>query len=283
VTRTTLRRTLRRIYALLIIVLGVSFFAKTADHIPFLAGTGAEKVLKDAYEFLRDMSLLIATGGVAYIANVYQKRSSFIAALKEEWCDIIATKSALLAYTHIEHPTQEQYIHAFCKISETIDNMRSVYRNVGETTDHIGLYPFEPLHDMRRILQTLHPRNAAPLGAETRSVARDAIVRCFNGIRETFLEELDLEEPATPLLTTGARRSKRLGALQRAHKTEQSQRAFLDRVSPPHPIIDPWLAELRQQELAGTVASTPSNMARVAGAATPEGAGRAALASDPAR
>ena len=31
-------------------------------------------MLKDVYEYLRDMSLLIATGGVAYITNVYQKR-----------------------------------------------------------------------------------------------------------------------------------------------------------------------------------------------------------------
>jgi hypothetical protein len=64
-TRSTLKRTLRRIYLLLLVVLGISFLAKIADHVPLLAGTGAELLLKDAYEFLRDMSLLIATGGVA--------------------------------------------------------------------------------------------------------------------------------------------------------------------------------------------------------------------------
>ena len=42
-TRSTLRRTLWRIYALLALVLGVSFIAKIADHIPGLAGTGAEE------------------------------------------------------------------------------------------------------------------------------------------------------------------------------------------------------------------------------------------------
>ncbi len=39
--------------------------------------------------------------------------------------------------------------------------MRSVYQNVGETNDLIGLYPYAPLHDMRRALQTLDPRKAA--------------------------------------------------------------------------------------------------------------------------
>ena len=101
-TRSTLKRTLRRVYALLVVVLGISFVAKIADHIPGLAGTGAEKILKDGYEYLRDMSLLIATGGVAYITNVFQKRTSFVEALKGEWRDIIATKSALFTYTQLE-------------------------------------------------------------------------------------------------------------------------------------------------------------------------------------
>ena len=117
----------------------MAFVAKIADHIPVLAGSGAEKILKDAYEYLRDMSLLIATGGVAYITNMFQKRSSFVEALKEEWRDIIATKSSLFAYTQLERPTLDQYLATFCRLSEAIDNMRSVYQNVGETSDLIGL------------------------------------------------------------------------------------------------------------------------------------------------
>src|SRR5262245_59988000 len=187
-TRSTLRRTLRRIYALLIVVLGISFVAKIADHIPFLAGTGAERLLKDAYEFLRDMSLLIATGGVAYVANVYQKRQSFIEALKDEWRDIRVPKSALFTYTQLRRPTLEQYLETFCKLSETIDNMCSVYQNVGETADLIGLYPYAPLHDMRRALQTLDPRKTPDADADARTLARDAILQSFYALRETFLE-----------------------------------------------------------------------------------------------
>ena len=64
-TRSNLKSTLWRIYVLLVLVLGISFLAKIADQVPGLAGTGLEKLLKDGYEYLRDMSLLIATGGVA--------------------------------------------------------------------------------------------------------------------------------------------------------------------------------------------------------------------------
>jgi hypothetical protein len=249
-TRSTLKRTLRRVYVLLILVLGISFIAKIADHIPVFAGTGAEKILKDAYEYLRDMSLLIATGGVAYIANMFQKRSSFVEALKEEWRDIIATKSALFAYTQLERPTLEQYLATFCRLSETIDNMRSVYQNVGETDELVGLYPFAPLHDMRRALQTLDPRKTPDADAETRNLVRDAILQSFYALRETFLEELDQEAPDHPLLISGGRRMKVSGSTNRARRDQDRQRARQDRDASPDPRIEELLVQLYDKENA---------------------------------
>ena len=248
-TRSTLKRTLRRIYALLIIVLGISVFAKIADHVPLLAGSGLEKFLKDAYEYLRDMSLLIATGGVAYITNMFQKRSSFVEGLKEEWRDIIATKSALFSYTQLEQPTLEQYIATFCKLSETIDNMRSVYQNVGETNGLIGLYPYAPLHDMRRALQTLDPRKTPSPDVEAHNLVRDAILQSFYALRETFLEELDLEEPDRPLLISGGRRAKKSGSTGWARRMQERQRKQQDRTPTPDARIDEMLAKLYDKEM----------------------------------
>ena len=236
-----------------------------------LAGSGAEKILKDAYEYLRDMSLLIATGGVAYVANVYQKRSSFIEALKEEWRDIIAAKSALFSYTQLEQPTLEHYLAAFCKLSETIDNMRSVYRNVGETGDLIGIYPYVPLHDMRRALQTLDPRKATNLEAEARNLARDAILQSFYALRETFLEELDLEAPDHPLLISGGRRGKTSGATRMARRAQERQQARQDRAPSPDPRTDTMLADLNAREQ--TTAKPWRQPAADAPGASPNGRG----------
>src|SRR5262245_51850400 len=229
-------------------VLAVSFLAKIAHHIPLLAGTTVGRLLVDAYEFLRDMSLLIATGGVAYVANIYQKRQSFIDALKEEWRDIIAAKSALFTYTQLERPTTEQYLATFCQLSETIDNMRSVYRNVGETNALVGLYPYAPLHDMRRALQTLDPRKNTNLDADARGLARDAILQSFYALRETFLEELDLEEPDRPLLISGGRRIKLSGATADARQAQDEQQVRQGRTPSPEPRIDALLAELYAKE-----------------------------------
>ena len=249
-TRSTLWRTLRRVYLLLMAVLGVAFFAKISDHVPIIAGTGAERLLKEVYQFVRDMALLITTGAVAYIANIYQRRSSFIAALKEEWRDIIAAKSALFTYTQLERPTLEQYLATFCKLSETIDNMRSVYQNVGETDEMIGLYPYAPLHDMRRALQTLDPRKVPAPDAEARNLARDAILQSFYALRETFLEELDLEAPDHPLLISGGRRAKTGGSTRGARRAQEGQQARQDRLPAPEPRIDAMLAELYAKENA---------------------------------
>jgi hypothetical protein len=249
-TRSRLQRTLRRIYALLVVVLAVSFLAKIVHPVPLLADTTLGRLLVDAYEFLRDMSLLIATGGVAYIANIYQKRQSFIDALKEEWRDIIAAKSALFTYTQLERPTAEQYLATFCTLSETIDNMRSVYRNVGETDALIGLYPYAPLHDMRRALQTLDPRKSPAPDADMRGLARDAILQSFYALRETFLEELDLEEPDHPLLISGGRRIKVSGATGDARMAQDDQQTRRNGTPSPEPRIDALLAELYAKENA---------------------------------
>ena len=246
-TRSTLQSTLRRMYWILGLVLTLALVSKFTDHIEILKVIGVTPVLKDLYEFLRDMSLLIATGGVAYISNVFQKRHAFVDSLKEEWRDIIGAKTAVLAFMHKDKPTLEEYIAAFTRLSETIDNMRIVYRNVGETKDLIGLYPYAPLHDMRRVLQTLNPRQG-PSTEEQRKLARDTMLQSFYALREHFLEELDLEEPDTPLLMSGARRLKQQGALNWARNLQDRQTKVAAKSTPVPDASDKLLQELYDRE-----------------------------------
>jgi hypothetical protein len=247
-TRSNLNRTLRRSYVVLGLVLIVSLATRLAEHIPGIAGTPLEKLGKDVYDYLKDMALVFVTVVAAYLANVFQKRQQFITALKEEWRDIIEAKSALFTYTQLETPTLPQYLAAFCEISETLDNMRTVYRNIGETADLVGIYPYAPLHDMRRALQTLDPRKNANPSAEDRKLARDAILQSFYALRESFLEELDLEAPDSPLMIFGARRLKRSGAPDWARGLQAAQGEAYDRQAPPDPRIHPFLERLYEKE-----------------------------------
>lgn len=223
-TRRSLRRTLGKLYVFLTVILAISLLAKFADHIPLLKTIGLEGALKDIYEYLRDMSLLIATGGVAYVSNVYQKRSNFVESLDKEWRALVATKNKLYAFCEKQYPTADDYVEAFCTLSASLDNMRIVYRNVGETEELVGLYPYAPLHDMRRALMTLDPRKTRDTSPEQRKLVREAILQSFYALRETFLEELDLEEPGHPLLISGAHRLKAPGSTAASVKWQERQR-----------------------------------------------------------
>jgi len=135
------------------------------------------------------MSLLIATLAAAYLANVFQKRATFVANLEEEWRNIVRTKSTLYTFCEKPYPSSDDYLAAFCRLSETIDTMRIVYQNAGETSELVGLYPYAPLHDMRRALQAIDPRIPdREISPESRALARDAILQAFYAQRENFLE-----------------------------------------------------------------------------------------------
>jgi hypothetical protein len=246
-TRVSVNRTLSRLYWLLTIVLLLLLASKFADDIPGVPPfviTAANNV----YEFMRDMSLLIATAGVAYISNIFQKRSNFVESLEEEWRNIVRTKSVLLSTCEKPYLATDDYLAAYYKVSETIDTMRIVYRNAGETDGLVGLYPYAPLHDMRRALQTLDPRVATEISNEKKALVRDAILQAFYALRESFLEELDLEEPQHPLLISGGRRLKTPGAAVSALLMQGNQRKRLDREPSSRPDIDEFLTALRAEE-----------------------------------
>lgn len=246
-TRVSVTRTLSRVYWILAIVLLLLLASKFADDVPGLPPL-VVAVANKIYEFMRDMSLLIATGGVAYLSNIFQKRSKFVESLEEEWRNIVRTKSVLLSTCEKPYLATDDYLAAYYKVSETIDTMRIVYRNAGETDGLVGLYPYAPLHDMRRVLQTLDPRVVTEATPEQKALVRDAILQAFYALRETFLEELDLEQPQHPLLISGARRLKVPGADVAALVMQDHQRRRLEREPSTRPDIDAMLAELRAKE-----------------------------------
>jgi hypothetical protein len=77
---------------------------------------------------------------------------------------------------------------------------------------------------------------------------RDAILQAFYALRESFLEELDLEEPQHPLLISGGRRLKTPGAAVSALVMQDNQRKRLDREPSSRPDIDEFLTTLRAEE-----------------------------------
>ena len=222
-TRTELDKKLRFIYGVLFLVLAVALFTKLAEYIPALSGTWMVDLAADVYVYLKDMTLVFVTVIAAYLAHLFQRRSNFVHSLEEEWRNIVKTKSTLATYCDMPFPATEDYLRAFSRISETIDNMRIIYKNVGETDELVGLYPYAPLHDMRRALTALDPRTHGEASPERKALVRDCILQSFSALRENFLEELDLTVPAYPLLISGGRRLKVPGSARWAKRLQARQ------------------------------------------------------------
>jgi hypothetical protein len=176
----------------------------------------------DLYDAIRDTSLLIVTVIAAFMAHVYQKRTTFLQNLREQWYEIVGAKAELIYYCHLEKPTVDDYLNSARALSECIDTMRIVYSNVGETDALIGLYPYSPLHHMRITMESLDPRKGAPT-TEQRFAARGEIWDAFNAIREHFLDEFDIDEPSRPILIYRMKRLKRDGATREALERKERQ------------------------------------------------------------
>lgn len=215
-TRKRQNRLVGTIVAALVALIAAALVAKLSGN----------PMLLDLYDFVRDTSLLIATVAAAYLAGVYQRRQTFLNSLREQWREIVQTKSALLFYLHQEEPTLDDFLVAQAQLSETIDNMRIVYRNVGETNELIGYFPYAPLHHIRETMNGIDPRKGDVPGSAKYN-ARGEIWDAFNAIREHFLDEFDIEEPTCPVLVHEMKRKKRDGAAPAAMARLEQQKKTL--------------------------------------------------------
>ena len=221
-TRSRLNRRLRFVYFTGGLILAVALVTRLLPYIPGLEKFEYVDKAPLVYEYVRDMAVVFVTMVAAYLANVFQKRNKFVASLEEEWRAMVKTKTKLMTFCQRDNTTLDDYLDIYERMSATLDNMRIVYCNVGETNKLIGLYPYTPLHDMRRALETLDPRHGSVSKAQ-RELAGAAVQRSFTALRETFLEELDLEEPTHGLLVSGARRTKRPGSARYGRSAQNRQ------------------------------------------------------------
>lgn len=179
--------------------------------------------LSDAYEVLKDFSVPLVAVAAAVLAHLFQRRATFLSVLSEQWSEMVEAKAAVVRYCEAAQcrtPDTDEYFDTHALLSQVIDEMRVVYRNVGETSELVGFYPYSPLHHIRLQFETLDPR------AENKgdpAVIAEEVREAFNAIREHFLDEFDPPEPTRPLLIHAARREKAPGAARHARAVKDRQ------------------------------------------------------------
>lgn len=185
----------RMILSVVAVAVYLVLFGGLAGAMVFWCGTAA---CMKVYAYQRDFTSVFISLAAAYLSYCIQQRVSFLAALRELWRQMIAAKNALMAYTHNPAPTKQEFSDAITELSLAIDQMRGVYRNVGESNAAIGLFPFEPLHDMRRTMEELKWKDPAE---PRREKARAEIEAAWNALRWKFLHEVSAPFPEEPITT----------------------------------------------------------------------------------
>lgn len=132
----------------------------------------------------------------ALLGYAFQQRGSYLVSLRALWSRMVQSVNLAIQYTFYETPSAHQHADALTQMAMMIDEVRGVYMNVGETKDHVGLYPYEPV---KRIYHVIYELGYGSLDPTTRKQAREAIIGHWQSIRTAFLAEFDRAEPTHPI------------------------------------------------------------------------------------
>jgi hypothetical protein len=164
--------------------------------------------------------------GAAWLAYCWQRRVAFTKALFDVWQKIVVAVQDAIQYTHLPQRSQTDFAKVMHGLSCRIDDIRGAFRNVDEghiemsedakrfvlaikhsktlaqianevkrqpARDHIGIYPFESLKQIQKVVDTLgFGQNATP---DQALIARQAILALWQVLRSELLKELDRDFP----------------------------------------------------------------------------------------
>ncbi|HEV3385609.1 MAG TPA: DUF2934 domain-containing protein, partial [Gemmata sp.] len=166
-----------------------------------------EKIANSAYGAYKDLIPLVIAIPATWLAFCIQKRLSYVQQLRALWTKVIDAVQDSINYTYLTEPKQEDHRKVVSKLFAVIDEIRGVFRNVGDkphwpmrfgtrekrTREEIGLYPLEGVKEIRDYVVSLGSGGAfSPSQARS---ARGKIIALWNHVRDTLLTEFDRSRP----------------------------------------------------------------------------------------
>jgi len=144
------------------------------------------------YETFKDLIPLILAIPAAYLGYCFQQRGSYLQSLRSLWSQLVIAVNSAIQYTYLESPTQEKFGKILTDLSIATDELRGVYKNIGESSKNVGLYPYEPIKDIHKVISRL---GFGILDEKNRITARRQVVGHWKSIRSNFLDEFDRAVP----------------------------------------------------------------------------------------
>jgi hypothetical protein len=79
------------------------------------------------YQTYRDVIPLIIALPAAFLAQAFQRRSSYVQGLRTVWGNMVGAVAAALAYTELPSPPKEQFADVLHRLSASIEEVRGFY------------------------------------------------------------------------------------------------------------------------------------------------------------
>lgn len=148
------------------------------------------------YQELVKLMPLVILIPATYLGYCFQQRISYLKDLRSLAYNMNNSVREAIKYTYIESPSKTIKLDTLCSLSKVIEEVRMLYKNVGQNKNNIGLYPYEPIKEIYNILKELEIISSE----KERKEVKDKIINRWNAFwREEFLHEFDRPEPSKPV------------------------------------------------------------------------------------
>lgn len=107
------------------------------------------------YLFVKDMNTALLALPAAFLTYWFNRRNSYVQALRQFWDKLIPSVQEAIQYTYLESPKAEDFARVMASLSIVIDSLRGVFQNKGADDAAIGLYPYENLKKIRDLVMFL--------------------------------------------------------------------------------------------------------------------------------
>jgi hypothetical protein len=189
--------TRKRLYSVTALVVSIYLLALAAGIvIRIIFPDDQQGHTSQVYGTYKDLIPFIIAIPAAWLGFCFQRRTSYLSALRAFWDDLIPTVQQAIQYTYLQKPTEEVFAATMRDLSTVIDSLRGVFRNI-PTEDPVGLYPYENLKDIRMVISWLGYSNDH--SDHDRYWARRCIVTLWASMHQAMLLEFDREIPVYPL------------------------------------------------------------------------------------
>jgi hypothetical protein len=154
-----------------------------------------------AYQTYKDLMPLVIALPAAFLAQAFQRRSSYVQGLRSVWSNMVKGFASALTYTELPDPSKESYADVLRMLTASIEEVRGFYANIPSGSSSTGAYPFDGLMKIRSVILDLGFGDSAT--RERRDEAHEEIFTLWKRLRTQFLDELEVEVPTGRTAVSG--------------------------------------------------------------------------------